>query len=151
MLVRRPAIRVFETDVNQVAASNTTGGWISGTPANLADGGTALILFDLGPEWDQYCIASLMIRSVTATSLSNITASSRDDAVAAVNPSRYLRDDTLSGGSPSILFATVTSANAGGAVRLRPAGRYLVVFVTNTATGGVQGASAKVALSLYPA
>jgi hypothetical protein len=150
-IFHRAPIAVLETDVNQGVAGGLRPSWLSGTPANLADGAASVALFDLGPDWDQYTILTLIVRSTTAISLSAITASSRDDPVAAANPSRYLREDCLDAGGPSILSATVSTASVAGATRVRPSGRYLAVTFTNTAGGGAQGPSSKITVTAYPA
>jgi hypothetical protein len=146
-LMLRPPIFVIETDVNPVAAGGLNPGWISGTPANLADGASADVLFDLGPLWLQYTLLQIVVLSVTATSLSAIQASSSDNTTRVAG--RRVR--TTSDTTPfATTFFTVTTSGGAQACFIRPMGRYLFLQVTNTAAGGAQGALAKVTVSGYP-
>lgn len=141
-----PSVLVFETDVRPVTAGGLTPGWIAGSPANLADGASVDCRFDLGPDWAQYVLAQIIVLSVTATSLEGIQVTGSDTTTK--NTSRRLRasDSTVFGTT----FSTVTTAQGPQAAYVRPAGRYLTVAVTNTALGGVQGATAKITVALYP-
>ena len=139
-------IIVMETDVGAVTAGGITHGWVSGTPANLADGATVDVLFDLGPLWQQYTQVQLSILSATATSLSSIQASSSDTTTK--NTLRRLR--TIDSTAVGTMFATITTVQGPQQVFVRPMGRYLFVTLTNTAAGGAQGATSKVVAAAYP-
>lgn len=139
-------IIVMETDVGAVTAGGLNHGWVSGTPANLADGATVDVLFDLGPLWQQYAEVQMSINSSTATSLSSVQASSSDTTTK--NTLRRLR--TIDSTPVSTMFATISTVTGPQQVFLRPMGRYLFVTLTNTAAGGAQGATSKVAAAAYP-
>lgn len=146
-LVRRQPVLVMETGVNQVPGG-TQAGWVSGNPAGLADGASVNVVFDLGPDWDQYPVIGLSVQPVGATSLSAISASGSDTV--AFNFARRLAGAFTPGASPSTLYATITTGAGSAVIALRPMGRYVIVSMTNTAAGGVMGAS-KAVLATYPA
>lgn len=146
-LVLRPPIFVIETDVNPVTAGGLNPGWISGTPALLADGATVDVLFDLGPLWQQYTLLQVGVVSQTATSLSAIQAYSSDTP--SKNPNRRLRSASEATNIATSFF-TVTTSGGSQQFYTRVMGRYFVLAVTNTAAGGAQGAGAKVTVAGYP-
>lgn len=141
-------VLLMETDAKPVTAGGKFAGWVSGTPAALADGAsvTGGVVFDLGPDWDQYASIMLSVQPVGATSLSAVAASGSDSAV--VNLSRRLNSPASV--SFNDAYATITTAGGGSSVPLRPMGRFVIVSMTNTALGGVMGDS-KVTLAAYPA
>ena len=144
---RRQPVLVMETGINQVPGG-AQAGWVSGNPAGLADGAIATVVFDLGPEWDQYPVAGLSVFAVGATSLSAVTVHGSDTTVS--NSSRRLTGGFTPSASFSQIFATLNSVNGCQSIVIRPMGRYLIVQMTNTAAGGAMGAS-KVTLAAYPA
>ena len=137
---------ILETNVNPVLGGGTTPGWISGSPASLADGASVDCIFDLGPRWNEIDQIQVSIFSSVATSLSSIQFYSGDSTV--VNTNRRLKDRNSIG--PSTVFATVTTAQGPQQFGVMPMGRYFVARMTNTAAGGAQGATSKVTLALYP-
>lgn len=144
---RRPPVLVMETGVNPVPGGGPAG-WVSGNPSGLADGATAPVVFDLGPEWDQYPIIGLIIYPVGATSLSAVTPVGSDTPT--YNYGRRLTGAFTVAGGFSQIYGTCTSANGSITSYVRPAGRYVVITMTNTAGSGVMGAS-RVTLVAYTA
>lgn len=144
---RRQPVLVMETGINQVPGG-AQAGWVSGNPAGLADGATATVVFDLGPQWDQYPVIGLSVQPVGATGFSAVQAFGSDTT--AVNSARRLTGGFSASGAPSALLASILSADGASSIALRPMGRYVVVQMTNTAAGGAMGAS-KATLAAYPA
>lgn len=145
----RPPVLVMQTGSNPVSGTDPSPGWVSGTPANLAAGATVAVLFDLGAEWDQYATLQLIIRpSGPSTGFAGINTSGRDDPVVAQNNLRFLRDISVT--STSIMYSSVTTASAAGAALLKPAGRYVVVQVTNADAANAVGSQAFLTLVAYP-
>ena len=142
----RPPVLVMETDVNPVAAGNGPG-WVSGTPANLADGASVVCVFDLGPDWGQYTVAQISTKSTVATSLSAVQVAGSDNTTWSDN--RRCRSLTNASDAQT-LYATVNTAGGAQQSLVKPSGRYLLVSITNTAAAGAQGASSKVAVTVYP-
>ena len=146
-VVRRQPVLVLETGANPVVGGGPAG-WVSGNPSGLADGATINAVFDLGPEWDQYPIIGLIVQPVGAASLSAVTPVGSDTP--AYNSGRRLTAAYTSASNFSQVFATLVSANGATTIYVRPAGRYVVIAMTNTAGSGAMGAS-KVTLVAYPA
>ena len=146
---RRQPVLVMETGINQVPGG-AQAGWVSGNPAGLADGAsvTGGVVFDLGPDWDQYPVVGLTMLPVGATGFSGVSPTGSDST--ANNAGRRLTGAFTSGATFSQVFATMNSANGSVTIALRPIGRYVIVTMTNTAAGGVMGAS-RVTLAAYPA
>ena len=140
-------IKVFETDVGAVAAGTPRGGWVSGSPANLAASASVNCIFDLGQDWHQFSSVALAIRSSgTSTGLNNIHASSSDTA--ALNTARRLKD--VSQVSHNSIGGNITTAAGSQQAIVRPMGRYFVVSITNADSTNPQDASAKVTVACYP-
>lgn len=136
--------RVFQTGAAPVAAGQS-GGWVSGTPANLIDGATVDVVFDLGPDWAMYTLVQLVYVSTAATSLDPVRPTFADTPV--FNAARAPKDVATPGlGAASY---QVTSAGGPQSSMHRIMGRYCVVRMTNTAAGGVQGAGSSVALAMF--
>lgn len=136
--------KIFETDVAAVSAGVATGGWVSGSPANLALSASANVLFDLGQDWHQYTSVNLAISSVGPSSgLSNVQVSSSDTN--AINTNRRLKDIGAVG--PGAIAASITTAGGVQQLSVRPMGRYLFVSVTNADGANAQGATAKITMA----
>lgn len=146
-VVRRPPVRVMESGVNQVPGG-ALAGWVSGNPAGMGDGATVSVVFDLGPDWDQYPVIGLSVQPVGAISLSAVGATGSDTPVN--NSARRLSGAYTAGAAFSVLSATLTTIGGSAFIALMAMGRYVIVSLTNTAGGGVMGAS-KVTLAAYPA
>lgn len=145
--VNRPPVVVMETDANPVSAGGGVAGWVSGSPAALADGAGATVVFDLGPDWQQYVVAQIVVLSTAAGgSLSAIQDYGSDTP--GITSARRMKEALAAGSTTT--FLTVTSAVGPQAHYVRPIGRYVVMSMTNTATFGAQGAGAKVTLAAYP-
>ena len=142
---RRQPVLVMETGINQVPGG-AQAGWVSGNPSGLADGASVTIVFDLGPDWDQYTTVALTVRPQGGTSLSSIQCTGNDTAV--FTPYRRLKE-ALASGTGNTSF-TINTSSDGLQFYIRPMGRYVMVNTTNTAGGGAMGAS-KVTLAAYPA
>lgn len=138
--------RVVIMETGLIAPGGPT--WISGNPANLAGNASVNCLFDLGPDWMDYTMLQVVIRSQgPSTGLINITATSRDNPVAAVNGNRYLKE--MYNTATSILYASVLTSNAAGCINLRPMGRYLVINMTNGDATNAIGSQAGIAIAGY--
>jgi hypothetical protein len=144
---RRPPVLVLETDVNPVVAGGRSAGWVTGTPALLADGASVNIIFDLGPDWDQYVIAAFNVRPQGGQSLSGIQCTGSNTVV----PDTTRRLKEVGAGAPSNTNLTISTASDGNQFYVRPCGRFLTVTVTNTATFGAQTAASKVVATIFPA
>lgn len=144
---------VAETDVGAVgSAATSSGGWVSGTPASLADGASATVIFDMGINWRHYGTVALSILSTTATSLSDIQVISADTAALPSPVTKRLKElnTPTSGTALAGSLYVVTTANGSQSGLFRPMGRYVIVRCTNTAAGGVQGAGSKICFAAYP-
>lgn len=140
-------IKIFETDVGAVAAGTANGGWVSGSPANLAASASVNCVFDLGQDWSQFTHVSVAIRSSgTSTGLNNIQASSSDTAT--LNASRRLKD--VSQVNHNSIAGNITTAGGTQQAIVRPMGRYFIVSLTNADATNPQDASAKVTIAAYP-
>ena len=143
-----PPVLLMQTGVNAVAAGGPAAGWVSGTPANLADGATETTVFDLGPQWERYVLVQIIVYSTVATSLDTIYVTGSDTP--AHNWARRLKE--LSHAATSVALGSATYVvTAIGAGLFRPMGRYVVLRYTNTAAGGAQGSASAVNLAAYPA
>lgn len=142
---------VLETDVSAVPASGSTRpGWVSGTPAGLADGVTTTCVFDLGPNWDRYIRTQIAVFPQGATGMSAVQVSSSDTAT--INPARRLKEEGTPTAQASLETGiyTVPSASAPRSGMFWPMGRYVHVQLTNTAGAGALGPTSKVILAAYP-
>lgn len=140
-------VKVFETDVGAVSAGTAQGGWVSGSPANLAASASVNCVFDLGQDWHQFTHVSLAIRpSGASTGLNNIQASSSDSAT--LNAARRLKD--ISQVNHNSIAGNITTAGGAQQAIVRPMGRYFIVSVTNADATNPQDASAKVTIAAYP-
>jgi hypothetical protein len=144
-----PPVVMMETGVNPVIAGNGPG-WVSGTPANLAAGTSTnvLVLFDLGPNWQNYTMLQAIINGALPSSgLTGFQLFSRDDPAVAINMSRRLFQ---ANGSGSTISLAITSGSAIGTTA-RPMGRYLIASMNNADATNAQGTGAKVTLAMYRA
>lgn len=146
VLSRKPPVLVMQTDGAQVAGGGAAG-WVSGSPANLAASASVSIVFDLGPDWDQYGVAAVGVLPMGPSSgFASVQAMGSDTGVA--NPARRLKDMAVSGSANSS-YAVSTGSN-GHTFHVRPFGRYIVVSVTNADAANAIGAAAKVSMAAYP-
>lgn len=143
---RRQPVLVMETGVNPVVGGGPAG-WVSGNPSGLADGATVTVIFDLGPEWDQYPTLQLIVYPVGAASFTALQVLGSDTSAYIIR--RRLRPLNNTGDFATF-YNTVPTAGGPAAAYLRPAGRYITVIATNTAGSGAMGASA-CTLVAYPA
>jgi hypothetical protein len=131
---------------NAVAGGTTQPGWVSGDIAALAAAGTATIVFDLGPNWDQYNVVQLaVVPAGPSSGLSGVSAYSSPEASfsAAADPQLNHTWATSFG-------AAVAAINAPQSAMFSPMDRYLIVRATNADGANAQGAGAFVALAAYP-
>jgi len=143
-----PPIKVFETDVAAVTAGAPgRGGWVSGSPANLAASGSVICVFDLGQDWHQYPNIQVSVSSTAPSSgLSGVQLYGSDNVT--LNSARRLKESLVSGFST--IFASLTTANGAQQCFIKPMGRYLHVSLTNADATNAQGATAKVTVAAYP-
>lgn len=140
------ASRVMETDVGQVAAGTDNGGWVSGSPANLALSATVTTIFDLGLDWSRVTFVTISILSTGPSSgFSGIVLTGSDTAAA--NPARRLRSEPNANDFASVATGAVTTAAGAQAAIVRPQGRYVTVSLTNADGVNAQGAGSKVTLT----
>jgi hypothetical protein len=129
-----------------VAGGTTQPGWVSGDIAALAAAGTATIVFDLGPNWDQYNVVQLaLVPAGPSSGLSGVAAYSSANAAfdATVDPQLNYTWATAVG-------AASMAINAPQSAMFSPMDRYLIVRATNADGANAQGAGAFVALAAYP-
>ena len=144
MAIGPPTI-VMESDGVRVAAGGSVPGWVTGSFAGAADGAVNDVVFDLGPDWDQYHVLQLIVQPVGALSLTNVQTFSSDTS--AINMGRRVRDANSATKFDTINVTLTTSAGAQSTM-VRPAGRYFFVRGTNTAGNGAMGAT-KVIVASY--
>jgi hypothetical protein len=131
---------------NAVAGGTTQPGWVSGDIASLAAAGTATLIFDLGPNWDQYNVVQLgFVPAGPSSGLSGVAVYSSGDAAfnAAADPQLNYTWATAVG-------AASMAINAPQSAMFSPMDRYLIVRATNADGVNAQGAGAFVALAAYP-
>ena len=141
-----PSILNMRSGQNQVAGGGTQPGWISGDIANLAASGVATIIFDLGPNWDQYNVVQLgVVPAGPSSGLSGVSAFSSDD------PNFNAALDVQLNNCWATAFGAVAAAiNAAQSCAFSPMGRYFIVRATNADGANAQGAGAFVRLAAYP-
>ncbi len=142
----QPSILKMRSGQNAVAGGTTQPGWVSGDIAALAAAGTATIIFDLGPNWDQYNVVQLaVVPAGPSSGLSGVAAySSADPAFnAAADPQLNYTWSTSFG-------VAAAAINAPQAAMFSPMDRYLIVRATNADGANAQGAGAFVQLAAYP-
>lgn len=141
-----PSITKMRSGQNAVAGGGTIPGWISGDIASLAAAGTATIVFDLGPNWDQYGVVQLaFVPAGPSSGLSGVAVYSSSDAAfsAATDPQLNYTWATAVGAA-SMAITTPQSA------MFSPMDRYMIIRATNADGANPQGAGAFVALAAYP-
>lgn len=136
-----------ETDVNQITGGGDIHGWVSGTPASLAASGTAVVVFDLGPNWMFYGLVQVLITPVAPSSGFN-PVQIMCTPNGATNFNRRLGFAYSTGGA--VVFGNFTSASGQVCVVVRPMDRYLVINIPNADAVNAVGATAKVAIAAYP-
>lgn len=121
---------VLKKGVNRRALGNGPG-WVSGDHANLGVGGSATIVFDLGPEWYEYVIvaATLDWDSPSATGII-VQVGYSDDGAA------YVRAPQAYGVSANhTAYSGTINGNVGPQSTVtRILGRYVHVVVGGVAT-----------------
>lgn len=122
-------IKVFETDLNQVASGSKRGGWVSGSPASLGFGQGVNVIFDLGDDWDQYPLLNVMVSNSGPGTPMTVLLRSNDIPSPPAGASRALRDISVSTLRP--IADPVSAANVVGAYLVYNAGRYLIVQINN--------------------
>jgi hypothetical protein len=135
----------MRTGVAAVAGGTTQPGWVSGDIAALAAAGTATIVFDLGPNWDQYNVVQLaVVPAGPSSGLSGVAVYSSDDTNfnAAVDPQLNYTWATAVGAA-SMAIAAPQSA------MFTPQSRYMIVRATNADGANAQGAGAFMQLSMH--
>ena len=143
----QPSILKMRSGQNAVAGGTTQPGWVSGDIASLAAAGAATVIFDLGPNWDQYNVVQVaLVPAGPSSGLSGVAAySSADPAFnAAQDPQLNYTWGTSFGPAAGAAAAAPQSA------MFTPMDRYLIVRATNADGANAQGAGAFVQLSAHP-
>lgn len=147
--LRRPPILVMETDSTPVTLGGDQPGWVSGSIANLGIGVTGTMIFDLGPNWDQYgeLIATFDPDNSTTTNIT-ITGESSPNGV-----SGWIRHPQLQGAAAAPYLSTAyhgtfNASQSHTSMRWRHQGRFIRVKVSGTATAAL-GPNAKMRLSAH--
>lgn len=142
----QPSILKMRSGQSAVAGGTTQPGWVNGDIASLAAAGTATIIFDLGPNWDQYNVVQVaLVPAGPSSGLSGVAAySSADPAFsAAADPQLNYTWGTSFG-------AAAAAMSAPQSAMFSPMDRYLIVRATNADGANAQGAGAFVQLAAYP-
>jgi len=132
---------------NAVAGGTTQPGWVSGDIASLAASGTATLVFDLGPNWDQYNVVQVaVVPAGPSSGLSGVAVYSSADAAfsAATDPQLNYTWGVSFGPAAGAAVTTPQSA------MFSPMDRYLIVRATNADAVNAQGAGAFVQLAASP-
>ena len=142
----QPSILKMRSGVAAVAGGGSIPGWVSGDIAGLALSATATIVFDLGPNWDQYNVVQIgVVPAGPSSGLSAVKAFSSDDAV--LNAA----SDVALNNCWATAFGVVSAAvNTPQSCAFNPMGRYFIVQATNADGVNAQGAGAFVQLCAYP-
>jgi hypothetical protein len=111
--------------------------WVSGTLASLAISGQAVVIFDLGDDFEQYSVVQISIKGTAA--LAGIAEDSSDDGV-----TKHQSLIATNGSAMSLVLSAAGETTGVGMV----SGRYLILTLTNGATA--QGAGAMVRVVLNP-
>lgn len=143
-----PPIKVFETDVAAVTAGAPgRGGWVSGSPANLAASASVDCIFDLGQDWHQYPTIQVNVNPVApSTGLSGVQVSGADTP--AFNA--YRRLNAASATAFNAIYASLVSSSGPVGIVMKSTGRYITVRMSNSDATNAQGATAKVIIAAYP-
>lgn len=143
--LRLPPILAMQSGVNAVPLGGGPG-WVSGNIANLAIGGNANVIFDLGPNWDQYNEVAVDFNPGNGTSTGIVVQGdfSRDGAT-------YLRGGLANGatGNSAAFSGPLSGANGPQLCRWRNQGRYVRVNISGIATAAL-GAAAAITLTAHP-
>jgi len=119
-------------------ADGMSPGWKSGQLANLGANATQTVVFDLGPNWNEY--RQMMLSIVSTQAITNTTFSVSDDGQNAAHPAYAASLNAVLG--PNInaagtwCYCVVIDA------------RYLILTFTNGPSA--QGATASVRLAVMP-
>jgi hypothetical protein len=142
----QPSILRMRSGQNAVAGGTTQPGWVSGDIAALAAAGTATVVFDLGPNWDQYNVVQVaLVPAGPSSGLSGVSVHSSADASfnAATDPQLNYTWGTPFG-------AAAVAMSVPQSAMFSPMDRYLIVRATNADGVNAQGAGAFVQLAAYP-
>lgn len=142
----QPSILNMRSGQNAVAGGGSQPGWISGDIASLALSATATLVFDLGPNWDQYnCVQVGVIPAGPSSGLSAVQAFSSDDA--AFSAATDIQLNNVWGATYGAISAAITTPQT---CSFAPMGRYFIVRATNADGVNAQGATAFVRITAYP-
>jgi hypothetical protein len=141
----QPSILNMRSGQNAIAVGNGPG-WVSGDIASLALSATATVIFDLGPNWDQYnCVQVGVVPAAPSSGLSAVQAFSSDDAVFSATSDVQLNN--VWGATYGALSAAITTPQT---CIFAPMGRYFIVRATNADGVNAQGATAFIRITAYP-
>lgn len=141
-----PSILNMRSGQNAIAGGGSQFGWVSGDIASLVALAVATIVFDLGPNWDQYPVIQVGVMPAGPSSgLSAFSVSSSDNAVYSAATDLPLNNVWATAmGSISVAVAAPQTGS------FSPMGRYVIVRATNADAVNAQGAGAFVRLCAYP-
>ncbi|AKA60337.1 hypothetical protein P26218_34 [Rhodoferax phage P26218] len=141
-----PSILNMRSGQNAIAGGGTQFGWISGDIAGLALSATAIAIFDLGPNWDQYNVVQVgVVPAGPSSGLSAVQVFSSDDA--AFNATTDVQLNNTWATTFGAISAAITTPQTSG---FSPMGRYLIVRATNADGINAQGAGAFIRVTAYP-
>lgn len=141
----QPSILKMRSGVSAVAAGNGPG-WVSGDIASLAASGTATLIFDLGPNWDQYNVVQVgVVPAGPSSGLSGVAAYSSDDVTFSAAADVQLNNCWAT--SFGAISAAITTPQS---CAFNPMGRYFILRATNADGANAQGAGAFVQVCAYP-
>lgn len=142
----QPSILNMRSGQNAIAPGGSQFGWVSGDIASLALSATATLVFDLGPNWDQYNVVQVgVVPAAPSSGLSAVQAYSSDDAV--FNATTDVLLNNVWGATYAGISAAVATPQT---CSFAPMGRYFIVRATNADGVNAQGATAFVRITAYP-
>lgn len=142
----QPSILNMRSGQNAIAPGGSQFGWVSGDIASLALSATATLVFDLGPNWDQYNVVQVgVVPAAPSSGLSAVKAYSSDDAVFSATTDVLLNN--VWGATYAGISAAITTPQT---CSFAPMGRYFIVQATNADAVNAQGATAFVRVTAYP-
>lgn len=139
---------VMTTNDAAIAGGAQGHGWVSGTPSALAAAAAVNCVFDLGAAFPFYHYLHVNVTPAGGSSGLSVDVYGSPDTThthARATRLSFANAVALSTGTGSIPTAGGTQGFS-----LRPAGRYVIVRVTNSDGTNAVGAGAKVVVSAYP-
>ena len=141
-----PSILNMRSGQNAIAPGGTQFGWVSGDIASLVALAVATIVFDLGPNWDQYNVVQVgVVPAGPSSGLTAVSVFSSDDAT--FNAATDVQLNNVWATTFGVVSVAIAAPQSSG---FSPMGRYLIVRATNVDAVNAQGAAAFVRVTAYP-